>query len=70
MDTSMDKMQRKLYIKLYDRMIKDLVNEIIDENIILDPDYQRNYVWNNSKASLLIESVLLNIPIPVIYASA
>lgn len=69
MDTSMDKMQRKLYIKLYDRMIKDLVNEIIDKNIILDPDYQRNYVWNNSKASLLIESVLLNIPIPVIYAS-
>ena len=69
MDTSMDKMQRKLYIKLYDRMIKDLVNEIIDGNIILDPDYQRNYVWNNNKASLLIESVLLNIPIPVIYAS-
>lgn len=65
----MDKMQRKLYIKLYDRMIKDLVNEIADGNIILDPDYQRNYVWNNKKASLLIESVLLNIPIPVIYAS-
>lgn len=69
MDEIMDKMQRKLYIKLYDRMIKDLVSEIADGNIILDPDYQRNYVWNNTKASLLIESVLLNIPIPVIYAS-
>ena len=69
MDEIMDKMQRKLYIKLYDRMIKDLVTEINDGNIILDPDYQRNYVWNNTKASRLVESVLLNIPIPVIYAS-
>lgn len=64
-----DKMQRKLFIKPYDRMIKDLVNEIDNGTIILDPDYQRNYVWSNTKASLLVESILLNIPIPVIYAS-
>ena len=49
-----DKMQRKLFIKPYDRMIKDLVNEIDNGTIILDPDYQRNYVWSNTKASLLV----------------
>lgn len=64
-----DKMQRKLFIKPYDRMIKDIVDEIEKGMIILDPDYQRNYVWKNDKASLLVESILLNIPIPVIYAS-
>ena len=64
-----DKMQRKLFIKPYDRMIKDIVDEIEKEMIVLDPDYQRNYVWKNDKASLLVESILLNIPIPVIYAS-
>lgn len=64
-----DKMQRKLFIKPYDRMIKDIVDEIKKGMIILDPDYQRNYVWKNDKASLLVESILLNIPIPVIYAS-
>lgn len=69
MENSSDKMQRKLFIKPYDRMVKDLVEEIDSGMIILDPDYQRNYVWNNTKASLLIESILLNIPIPVIYAS-
>ena len=63
------KIERKLYIKPYDRMVKDLVVEIEEKQIILDPDYQRNYVWGNDKASLLIESILLNIPIPVIYAS-
>ncbi len=69
MEKSTEKMQRKLFIKPYDRMVKDLVNDINDDVIILDPDYQRNYVWNNKKASLLIESILLNIPIPVIYAA-
>lgn len=64
-----NKMERKLYIKNYDRMVEDLLNGIETGKIILDPDYQRNYVWNNEKASLLIESILLNIPIPVIYAS-
>ncbi len=33
----------------------------------IQPSYQRNYVWDAKKASLLIESVLLGIPIPIIY---
>jgi len=64
-----ESLERKLYVKPYDRMVSDVVDEILNNNIILDPDYQRNYVWTNKKASLLIESILLNIPIPVIYAS-
>ena len=35
--------------------------------ITLRPDYQRRLRWNNSKKSLLIESFLLNLPIPPIY---
>jgi hypothetical protein len=31
------------------------------------PDFQRFFVWNNTKASRLIESLLLDIPIPVVY---
>lgn len=33
----------------------------------IQPTYQRQYVWDAKKASLLIESVLLDIPIPIIY---
>ena len=33
------------------------------------PDFQRNYVWSNTKASRLIESLLLDIPIPVVYVA-
>lgn len=62
-------LQRNLEIKKYDRMIKDIISSINDNSIILTPEYQRNYLWDNKKASKLVESILLNIPIPVIYAS-
>lgn len=35
----------------------------------LQPDFQRYFVWNNVKASRLIESLLLDIPVPVIYVA-
>lgn len=33
------------------------------------PEFQRYYVWNGVKASRLIESLLLDIPIPVVYVA-
>ena len=33
----------------------------------LEPDYQRRITWNKKKRSKLIESLLMNIPIPPIY---
>jgi hypothetical protein len=60
---------RKLRTQAYDKAVNDLVDMIHDGDLILDPDYQRNYIWDNKRASLLVESVLLNVPIPVIYVS-
>ena len=34
---------------------------------ILIPDYQREYVWSQKQASLLIESFLLGLPIPPVF---
>lgn len=60
---------RNLRTQAYDKSVRDLVTMIHDGDIDLDPDYQRNYLWDNKKASLLIESILLNIPIPVVYVA-
>lgn len=35
----------------------------------LQPDFQRQFVWDSAKASSLIESLLLDVPIPVVYLS-
>ena len=37
------------------------------KNLELNPVYQRRYVWDNKKASKLVESLLINVPIPVCY---
>jgi hypothetical protein len=37
--------------------------------LILQPDFQRQYVWDAAKASKLIESAILQIPLPIIYLS-
>ncbi|MBF0568459.1 MAG: DUF262 domain-containing protein [Nitrospirae bacterium] len=65
------KEERKLQTQAYDKSISDLYAKLTNKDIILDPDYQRyyNYIWDNKKASLLIESILLNVPIPVIYVA-
>ncbi|MCI6885961.1 MAG: DUF262 domain-containing protein [Lachnospiraceae bacterium] len=40
---------------------------IDQEILVLQPDFQRNQVWDVQRKSLLIESVMLRIPIPAFY---
>lgn len=35
--------------------------------ICMDPSFQRNFVWKNKQMSELIESVIIGIPLPLIY---
>jgi len=67
--TEVPKKVRIFHTQAYDKSVSDLVNMIKENDISIDPDYQRNYIWDNKKASLLIESILLSVPIPVIYVA-
>lgn len=58
---------RRLNIETHDYPIEVLVKKIQDKDIILRPHYQRDFIWDRTKCSLLIESVLLNIPLPPVY---
>ena len=49
--------------------IETLINKIRKGHIKIDPDYQRRHRWDDATSSRLIESLLLNIPIPTIYLS-
>jgi len=40
------------------------------EEIDLNPDFQRSKIWTSKQKSLLIESLLVNIPIPAFYLDA
>ena len=47
--------------------LQEIKNAVDANDIITDPDYQRKYVYDDKRASCLIESILIGIPIPVIY---
>ena len=49
--------------------LETLVKKINKGIIKLDPDYQRRHRWDDKTSSRLIESLILNIPIPTIYIS-
>lgn len=59
-------------IKISQKVISldQIINRIKNKTIRLSPDFQRNEVWNDTKKSLLIESLLLSIPIPMFYVAA
>ncbi|MDH1406722.1 DUF262 domain-containing protein [Acinetobacter johnsonii] len=49
--------------------IETLIKKL-DKNIIkIDPEYQRRHRWDDKTSSKLIESLILNIPIPTVYIS-
>jgi hypothetical protein len=58
---------RKLITQRYDRAVSELVALVASGDLILNPVYQRKYVWDDIKASKLIESLVINVPIPIIY---
>lgn len=49
--------------------LETLVKKIKKGIVKLNPDYQRNHRWNDSESSRLMESLILNIPIPTVYLS-
>mgnify|MGYP001614104332 FL=1 len=49
-----------------DFTLEVLYQKIKNKEIIL-PDFQRSYVWTKKKASRLIESFLLGLPVPQIF---
>jgi hypothetical protein len=47
----------------------DVVRRIRQDRFVLDPDFQRDFVWSLQKQSRLIESILMRIPLPVFYVA-
>lgn len=47
--------------------VRETVHKIDKGGFIMNPDFQRDFVWHDEKQSRLIESVLMRIPLPVFY---
>ncbi len=56
-----------LLIRNESRTVHDVLRRIGQGNYIMDPEFQRDFIWPGDKQSKLIESVLMRIPLPVFY---
>lgn len=56
-----------LLIRNESRTIHDIFRRIDKEDYIMNPEFQRDFIWDAEKQSKLIESVIMRIPLPVFY---
>lgn len=56
-----------LLIRNENRTVHDVLRRIEKEAFVMDPEFQRDFIWQDDKQSKLIESVLMRIPLPVFY---
>ena len=56
-----------LLIRPETRTIHDVTRRIDQGSYVMDPDFQRHFIWPEDKQSKLIESVIMRIPLPVFY---
>ena len=54
-------------IRNENRTVHDVLRRIGQGSFVMDPDFQRSFVWPEDKQSKLIESVIMRIPLPVFY---
>ncbi len=58
-----------LLIRNENRTIHDIIRRIDQSNYVMDPEFQRDFIWPEDKQSKLIESVIMRIPLPVFYVA-
>lgn len=65
---------RRIFTQPYDLVVESLIEQIKGGTLFLRPlserpQFQRRYVWTDKLASRLIESIILNVPVPPCFLS-
>src|SRR5438552_2632908 len=58
-----------VFVRTETRSVSEVVKRIDSQRYVLDPDFQRDFVWPSPKQSKLIESCVMRIPLPVFYVA-
>lgn len=69
LEKEIEKESSQIYRESYQMSIGELANLYRDDEIDIHPEFQRLFRWNSYQKTRLIESILLNIPIPSIFVN-
>lgn len=56
-----------MLIRHESRTVFEVIRRIKRKMFVMEPDFQRDFIWPDDKQSKLIESVIMRIPLPVFY---
>lgn len=59
--------RRSVSFDSYDITLKQLYDMVLEHMVDIAPEYQRHFVWDQTRQSALIESLFLGIPIPSLF---
>jgi hypothetical protein len=59
-----------VFVRNETRSVSDMIRRIDQGRCVLDPEFQRDFVWPEDKQSKLIQSAIMRIPLPVFYLAA
>lgn len=67
LDTQLSEERRLVSFDSYDLSVRQLLDMFETDAVVIPPEYQRQFVWQDERQSSLIESVFLGIPIPSLF---
>ncbi len=56
-----------IHIRNENRTVFEVLRRINSGTFVMDPEFQRDFIWDSNKQSKFIQSVLMRIPLPVFY---
>lgn len=66
-DSNLNGQDREIRTTAVDFSFGELLNLHRDKEVVIRPEYQRLFRWSNAQRSRLIESIILELPIPPIF---
>ena len=59
--------RKKVVTDGYEMSLGEIINLYKDEELVIDPVFQRLYRWDDERKTRFIESLILGIPVPPIF---
>src|SRR5258705_13828271 len=58
---------KKAHVKSLDISFNELMDMVVNNELDIEPDYQRLFRWSDGQQSRFIESLILEMPVPPIF---
>lgn len=69
LETQIQSRRREIFTETLAMSVGELTAMYADGDLVIQPEFQRLFRWDNEQKSRLVESILLGIPIPSIFVS-